>query len=803
MFPLNLSLRKLFMRTRKQSPEELAASAAKQKADEEVLRSEITRAAIEDISLEFATWELAQREAPRVFEVKGDYTRVSDKEMPVESLNPLQSCFLQKYRMDRHCVVESGTGTGKSLVAYIACRCYIDQGIRVVITAPTKEVVKGLYKDAVALWGSPVVGLKTSDDRTVADKLVIVTTPEGYLSAVRSGKEWSHAGLMIVDEAHNLTDSVRGGNLDVAMTVHIRNGGRVLLMSGTFPTKKELADFLKADLFISKYTVTKINKEEKDVRDDLDAKQAPKKLPEGVIPTITGYVYNRFSARLQVLKEVLAAHKDESVLVFVPTKGIGYCLSESLTTPMHSADLDAKDRDRIMAQFNSGRLKILIATSTLSQGVNTPCDVVVVFGTRCGGRYFDKNEVDQMFGRAGRGKPEAKVYIIGDKIELCRARDFLLTKSMRLPVESMVLTVLSADSAGQEDLVKALSSTYAASFTTRNKVEEAIARALEFLDKCHILCKRDDGRYSLTEEGVLLARYFIAPSDYIEYLRVARKLESCDFSDSSEFHADEFVGGLTIKGLCKSIFKDGYMLKGKPRQFSIAWLNEVLTDPELYSHLAEKKKQMKPSDRMAKRLAKFDATHDIEDLKRLNRALIEESYPQETPNSELDKGCILLSKIISVGNMPEFSERLIKDFQVKWAVIETTKEIPYANPKDVSVPQEKVKVQGKKPITTHEPHPAAAAQVARRSALLRYYTRKPSEIPPYFEFQLGGAGRFIGLLNDMEYYKIFPEAPGKKLLESAVNTLRLNLKKQDAKKQKKPAQLSLISESPYKAPSNN
>jgi replicative superfamily II helicase len=95
------------------------------------------------------------------------------------------------------------TGTGKTALAYIASRYYLDEGQRVILTAPTKELVKSLYREASGIWGAKVVGLNTENDRNVRDRFFIVSTPEGLISAIRTNKEWTKAGLLIIDEAHN------------------------------------------------------------------------------------------------------------------------------------------------------------------------------------------------------------------------------------------------------------------------------------------------------------------------------------------------------------------------------------------------------------------------------------------------------------------------------------------------------------------------------------------------------------------------------------------------------------------------
>jgi replicative superfamily II helicase len=468
---------------------------------------------------------------PRVFEIDDNYPVCPDPELPFPSLNPLQSAFKDNYDPAMNTVVESGTGTGKTALHYIAARPHLEEGKRVIITAPTRELVRALHRDSVRIWGAKIVGINTGRDKDVSEKFFIVTTPEGYISAVRSKKEWCSGSLLIVDEAHNIMEASRGGELDVAITVFLSLGGTVLLTSGTFPCKRELAGMLRADLFISEYRRTKLTVEKIHAPDDLGAGPAPKRLPKGVVPTLSGHVYNRESLRLSILKDILGKHEGSGVIVFVPTKAIGFCLAESLVVPFHCADVEEKEKDRLVAEFNRGSIKTILATNTLAEGVNTPADIVIVFGTRRGGYYLDTVDVNQMFGRAGRGKDEATAYLIADKIELFHAMKQALDKTVPLPVESMTLTVLSARLSGKSDVVNMLRRTYAATFTSLEKVEETVDRYLHFLSRCNILTEKD-GRYSLTKEGALLARYYISPRSYMKYISVAGRLrESRELQD--------------------------------------------------------------------------------------------------------------------------------------------------------------------------------------------------------------------------------------------------------------------------------
>jgi replicative superfamily II helicase len=233
------------------------------------------------------------------------------------------------------------------------------------------------------------------------------------------------------------------------------------------------------------------------------------------------------------------------VIIFVPTKATGFCLSESLVLPFHCADIDAEDKDKIVHDFNEGTLKHIIATSTLSQGVNTPADVVVVCGTRRGGYYLEYMDVGQMMGRAGRNKPEALAYLMGDKVELFHAKKMNMVKSLPFPVEELALTVLAKDTITREKLISHFRTTFASFVNRKTSVEEVAGKYLHFLNRCHLLQERA-GEYALTREGALIARYYISPKMYMKYITLARTIDACDWSPSLQPEEEERTKGCII-----------------------------------------------------------------------------------------------------------------------------------------------------------------------------------------------------------------------------------------------------------------
>ena len=115
-----------------------------------------------------------------------------------------------------------------------------------------------------------------------------------------------------------------------------------------------------------------------------------------------------------------------------------------------------------------------------------------------------------------------------------------------------------------------------------------------------------------------------------------------DLDLSSYFCLDEFKPPFTVKKLCKAIKNDNYKISLQSAKNTITWLNELLKEPKFYSILREKKPAIvftkKVIDlvnktdgyRNNKEFSKLELQEQI-NIKRLNRLLLEETYPQKTP----------------------------------------------------------------------------------------------------------------------------------------------------------------------------
>ncbi|XP_067619568.1 DNA polymerase theta isoform X2 [Eurosta solidaginis] len=120
--------------------------------------------------------------------------------------------------------------------------------------------------------------------------------------------------------------------------------------------------------------------------------------------------------RIQIKRESIEEVKKQ--LRDIPT-GLDAVLDKTITSgcAFHHAGLTSEERDIIEASFKSCALKIIVATSTLSSGVNLPARRVLIRTPLFGGKQMSSLTYRQMIGRAGRTGKDT----LGESILICTA----------------------------------------------------------------------------------------------------------------------------------------------------------------------------------------------------------------------------------------------------------------------------------------------------------------------------------------------------------------------------------------------
>lgn len=116
---------------------------------------------------------------------------------------------------------------------------------------------------------------------------------------------------------------------------------------------------------------------------------------------------------------------------------------------------------------------------------------------------------------------------------------------------------------------------------------------------------------------------------------------------SPDFCVSEFKPSMTIRNLCNEIHKDRYNIPLSTKRNTIFWLNELLKVPDFYDILRIKKSKtsffkgiivlIEETNSYRKNANYSSLSIDKQNnIKRLNRLLLEETYPLATPKSRND-----------------------------------------------------------------------------------------------------------------------------------------------------------------------
>ncbi|KAJ5636801.1 Helicase C-terminal [Penicillium longicatenatum] len=323
---------------------------------------------------------------------------------------------------------------------------------------------------------------------TWADTDIAICTIEKANSLINTAIEEcsiGNLGVVVLDELHMLDDEHRGYLLELMVTklLLLQQDIQIVGMSATLSNTEMLAEWMNARFFISTYRPVPIDEYlvyENAIYPAATSRQlfqtatklASTSLPEIIPPhrIIEPSSYKELgnaATNAMVALAVETASAGYGALVFCGSRNacqinaamIGEAMPHaadkeelnkrldlladlrSLTcgldpvlgktvikgTGFHHAGMTTEERELIAAAYDSGVLKVLIATCSLAAGVNLPARRVIINGARMGRELVGSAMLRQMCGRAGRkGKDDTgETYLICVKADLEAVCDLL------------------------------------------------------------------------------------------------------------------------------------------------------------------------------------------------------------------------------------------------------------------------------------------------------------------------------------------------------------------------------------------
>ncbi len=331
-------------------------------------------------------------------------------------LYPAQEDAILALFSDEHVVLETPTGSGKSLVALAAHVLALSQRYRSIYTAPLKALVNEKFFDLCERLGAEHVGLVTGDARINADAPVLCCTAEILANWCADPARVARVGSVVMDEFHFYGDRDRG----VAWQIPLLTlpGVRFLLMSATLG---DIAD-IKADVEArTGRSVTCVRSQERPVPLDFAYSEAPRHevlatlLKESRLPAYFVFFSQRAAteqaesfASIDLLSTEDKRRVRELMQPMHFKSPLGPKLKRllSLGIGVHHAGLLPRYRHYVEVLANSGMIRVVAGTDTLGVGVNLPIRTVVLTqlckfdGEKT--RLISARLFHQLAGRAGR-----------------------------------------------------------------------------------------------------------------------------------------------------------------------------------------------------------------------------------------------------------------------------------------------------------------------------------------------------------------------------------------------------------------
>ncbi|MEE9606919.1 MAG: DUF3516 domain-containing protein [Myxococcota bacterium] len=329
---------------------------------------------------------------------------------------PHQEEALLELMAERHVILGTPTGSGKSLVALGLHFKAICQGARSFYTAPTKALVSEKFFALCDDFGAEEVGMLTGDASINRDAPILCCTTEVLANMAMRRGEATAAPYVVLDEFHYYADRERGVAWQIPLLALPRT--QFLLMSATLGNTALLEAHLRAR---TGREVAAIYSENRPVPLDFEYRETALHetledlVAEGRAPVyVVSFTQRECAERAQALTSARLCGRETRRRIAQALVGqrfdtaYGKDMQRFLRhgIGVHHAGLLPKYRLLVEQLAQEGLLHVICGTDTLGVGVNIPIRTVV-FTKLC---KFDGEKVSllsvrefkQIAGRAGR-----------------------------------------------------------------------------------------------------------------------------------------------------------------------------------------------------------------------------------------------------------------------------------------------------------------------------------------------------------------------------------------------------------------
>jgi len=335
--------------------------------------------------------------------IKPKPTKMLKLKEPFPELRYYQKEAVKKLLEDDHGVLSAATGTGKSLTL---CKMIWELSLNTMVITPNKAITDMMYSVLVDRFGKGKVARLNSKSKKL--KMINVTNIQALLKI--DTEVTKNIQAVFIDEFHrSSSDSYRLVHCNQLTNAYynygvtatpFRNDGSDMGMESVVSEIKYIYDTKKAvkDGFLVPVSFeivgNKLNSNSRRYQSEYK-----------------DYIVNNKN-RNNLVKQIVEQHLEDSVIILVKQMDHGNNLLKLIPNSQFvNGDLKDSDREKMMRDFRSGKLKCLIGTDkVLGEGVDLPIANVLIMANS--GKA--KSQVIQNVGRVLRIYPNKKEAIVYD-----------------------------------------------------------------------------------------------------------------------------------------------------------------------------------------------------------------------------------------------------------------------------------------------------------------------------------------------------------------------------------------------------
>ena len=342
------------------------------------------------------------------------------------TLYPEQEEAILELFAGRNVILNTPTGSGKSLVAAALHFKALCAGQRSVYTCPIKALVNEKFLSLCRDFGPEHVGMMTGDASVNPHAPVLCCTAEILANIALTRGAHAEVGAVIMDEFHYYSDAERGYAWQVPLLTLPQS--RFLLMSATLGAT---AFFEKELTRLTGVPSLTVRSDRRPVPLDFEYSETP--LAERVtqlLATQRSPVYlvhftqRAASEAAQALMSLAVCTKEEKAVLATELERVKFNSPYGKDVKrwlrhgigVHHAGLLPKYRILVEQLAQKGLLKLICGTDTLGVGINVPIRTVLFTQLwKYGGEkaaILSVRDFRQVSGRAGRAGFDAQGYVI-------------------------------------------------------------------------------------------------------------------------------------------------------------------------------------------------------------------------------------------------------------------------------------------------------------------------------------------------------------------------------------------------------